>query len=174
MRRSIVAAAAACALIVNQAWAGAACERPVDFAALRTAALQQEMMVAALACHAVADYNDFVLSHRAALQESDKALMAFFESANPRSGFDDYNLYKTELANSASMRSIKDGGFCDHARGDFQAAAGRTLEQALAVLPVDTGSVRCPLLEAAATVARQKMASEPAKSDWTVADNARE
>lgn len=129
-------------------------------------------MVAALTCHEIRAYNEFVVSHQAALQASDRALMAFFQASNPRGGFDDYNLYKTELANGASMRSIKDGGFCAHVAGDFRAAAGRTLEQTLAVLSIDTGSVQCPLLEAAAAVARQKSASDAADASWPVAANA--
>ena len=69
MRKSV---AAALALIMPyQALAGAACERPQDAMAIHTAALQQEMMVAALICHQVAAYNEFVVSHQSALQESD-------------------------------------------------------------------------------------------------------
>lgn len=127
------------------ALAAPVCERAEDSAALRTAALQQEMMVAAFMCHDVAAYNDFVLSHRAALQDSDRNLMAFFQRANPQSGFDAYNLYKTELANTSSLRSLRDRYFCYRVKADFQAAKGRSLDQLWDVLPypVDTGSVRC-------------------------------
>jgi hypothetical protein len=151
MRKSIAVLSAAFAFICTQAWAQPVCERPADAAALRTAALQQEMMVAALLCKASGAYNEFVLSHRAALQESDRTLMAFFVTANPRGGFDDYNLYKTELANNASLRSLHDTLFCTRVAANFEAAAGRPLEQVLTSLPspVGTGNIACREIVAA-------------------------
>ncbi len=145
MRKSIAVLAAALALMGTGAWAAPVCERPADAAALRTAALQQEMMVAGLLCKAAGAYNDFVLSHRAALLESDRALMAFFVTANPRRGSDDYNLYKTELANNASLRALRDMLFCARVAANFEAAAGRPLEQVLTSLPspVGTGNITC-------------------------------
>jgi len=145
MRKSIAVLTAALALMCTGTWAAPVCERPADAAALRTAALQQEMMVAALLCKASGAYNDFVLSHRAALQDSDRTLMAFFVTANPRSGFDDYNLYKTELANNASLRALRDMLFCARVAANFEAATGRPLEQVLTSLPspVGTGNVAC-------------------------------
>ena len=74
MRKALVAAATVLAQV--PAWASPACERPEDAAAIHTAALQQELMVAAFLCHDIPAYNDFVLSHRSALQDSDRALMA--------------------------------------------------------------------------------------------------
>jgi hypothetical protein len=140
-----LAALAAGAALVHSA-AAASCERPEDAAALRTAALQQEMMVAAFLCNDVAAYNEFVLSHRPALQESDRNLMAVFERAGPETAFDAYNLYKTELANASSLRRARDPYFCARADANFRAASGRTLEETLAQIPypVETGSVRCP------------------------------
>jgi hypothetical protein len=156
MRKGIGAAAVALALMIDQTGAAAVCERAGDAMALKTAALQQEMMVAALVCRDVAAYNDFVLSHRAALQQSDAALLAFFVTANPRRGDADYNLYKTELANAASLRSMHDGAFCQEVRANFEASHGQPLEHALAVLPypVDTGPVRCPEMSQAPDMAR--------------------
>ncbi len=151
MRKSVVAMAAALALVVDQAGAAAVCDRPADAMALETAALQQELMVAALVCKSVAAYNDFVTSHQGALRASDKVLLHFFTTANPRRGDDDYNLYKTDLANAASLRSMHDSAFCQHARTNFSAAEGRPLQQVLAVLPypVATGPYHCRLMEAA-------------------------
>jgi hypothetical protein len=135
----------ALALLRGDAWAAPSCDRPQDAMALQTAALQQEMMVAALMCRKVSAYNNFVLSHQAALQEADRTLMAFFQGLNAQTGFDDYNFYKTELANTSSLRSVRDPWFCQRNKANFDAAAGRSLEQTLSVLPypVDTGSVRC-------------------------------
>ena len=135
-------------LLGANALAAPYCTRPQDAMAVLTAAVQQEMMVAAFMCHDVAAYNHFVLSHRPELQDSDKALMDFFTQASAQTGFDDYNLFKTELANASSLRSVSDRQFCRRANSDFEVALGRdeSLAQVLSELPysVETGSVRCP------------------------------
>jgi len=142
-------AALVCPLLVGNALAAPYCTRPQDAMAVQTAAVQQEMMVAALMCHDVAAYNHFVLSHRPELQDSDKALMDFFTQGNAQTGFDDYNLFKTELANASSLRSVSDRQFCRRANADFEVALGRdeSLAQLLSELPysVETGSIRCPM-----------------------------
>ena len=115
--------------------------------AVRVAALQQEMMVAAFMCHDIAAYNRFVLSHQHELQESDKALMDFFLQQNTQTAFGDYNLFKTELANVSSFRSVSDPQFCPRINANFGATLGRKepLAQLLSELPypVETGSVSC-------------------------------
>lgn len=135
--------AIALSLVYGNAWAS--CDRPQDAMAVQTAALQQEMMVAALMCRDVSAYNNFVISHQAALQDSDRALMSFFQQVSPQTAFDDYNFYKTELANTSSLRSVRDPQFCYRAKANFAVAAGRPLEQVLSIVPypVDTGSARC-------------------------------
>jgi hypothetical protein len=136
-------------LLAGNALAAPYCTRPQDAMAVRTAAVQQEMMVAAFMCHDVAAYNRFVLSRRPELQESDKALMDFFTQQSAQTGFDDYNLFKTELANASSLRSVSDRQFCRRANANFEVAlgGGESLAQLLSELPysVDTGSVRCPM-----------------------------
>jgi hypothetical protein len=151
MRKALVAAVLVMAQV--PAWASPVCERPEEAAALHTAALQQELMVAAFLCHDIAAYNDFVLSHQAALQESDRALMAYFERQSPVAAFDAYNLYKTELANASSLRRAQDRRFCTRADANFRAAVGRPLAQLLGQVPypVDTGSVRCAWTTTVAT-----------------------
>lgn len=143
--RKLIAATVALALTAGEVEA-AVCAAPDDVVAIHTAALQQEMMVAAFMCRDVAAYNNFVLSHQAALQDADRFLMAFFERTSPQNAFDSYNLYKTELANAASLASVRDGRFCQHVNADFAAATGRPLDQVLAAVPfpADTGSVFCP------------------------------
>jgi len=152
MGKRIAVLSAALVLVCTQSWAAPVCDRATDASALRTAALQQEMMVGALVCKAAGAYNGFVRSHQSALQASDRVLMAFFISANPRRGFDDYNLFKTELANNASLRAIHDMAFCARVAANFAAAAGRPLEQVLTSLPnpVGTGNVACRETAAAA------------------------
>lgn len=145
MRKRFAVLSAVLALLTTPASAQPVCARLADAMALRTAALQQEMMVGALLCKASGAYNDFVLTHRAALQASDHTLMAFFVTANPRGGFDAYNLYKTELANNASLRALHDTQFCARVAANFEAASGRPLAQVLTSLPspVGTGTVAC-------------------------------
>lgn len=145
MRKAVVSAPVVLALIASEA-AAASCEQPQDVVAIHTAALQQDMMVAAFMCRDVDAYNAFVFSHQGALQDSDRALMAFFERTAPGRAFDAYNLFKTDLANASSLRSTRDPWFCARADANYRAAAGRTLEQLLAQTPypVATGAVDCP------------------------------
>lgn len=123
------------------------CARPQDVLPIRVAALQQDMMVAAYVCRDVAAYNLFVTTHQAELQDLDKSLMGFFQETDAQAGFNDYNLFKTELANAASLQSINDSQFCRRANADFRVALGHstTLAQLVPQMPypVDTGSVRC-------------------------------
>ena len=124
------------------------CTQPQDAVAVRAAAVQQEMMVAAFMCRDVASYNRFVISHQIELQQTDKILMDFFVQNDAQTGFDDYNLFKTELANASSLRSVRDPQFCRRVNANFAAALGRSesLARVLLELPysVETGSVRCP------------------------------
>jgi hypothetical protein len=92
------------------------CATQSDASALRVAALQQELMVAAFTCRDVSRYNNFVRAHQPELIASDDALKAFFVK---RSGEAAYHTYKTELANSASLRSLRDDGFCGRAERTF-------------------------------------------------------
>lgn len=140
-------AAFALFLLTGSGWAAPYCGRPQDTMAVQVAALQQELMVAALMCHDVAAYNRFVLSHQNELQDSDKALMDFFAQQNAQTGFGDYNLFKTELANVSSYRSVSDPQFCRRNNANFGSLLGRelTLAQVLAELPypVETSSMSC-------------------------------
>ncbi len=124
------AAAFGLSLLAGAAWASESCARPQDVAALQTAALQQQLMVAALTCHDVSAYNRFVISHRGELQKSDKALMSFFVRQDAHRGADDYNAYKTWLANDSSLRSLRDPQFCRGAKVTFGAAFERKMSLA--------------------------------------------
>jgi hypothetical protein len=134
-------------LLAGNAWAAGSCVRPQDVTALRTAALQQQLMVAALTCHDVAAYNRFVISHQGALQVSDKALMDFFLRQNAQTGADDYNAYKTWLANTASLRSLRDPQFCRSANIAFNVALDPNTPLTELVSerpsPVETAYARC-------------------------------
>ena len=130
--------------------AAAECVTASDRAALRTAAMQQELMVAALKCHGVNEYNRFVLSHQPELINSDRALEAFFQRGDKARGTATYNKYKTELANDASLRSSQDpDGFCNSAAHAFDIAL-QPLSLSEIVTNIDLGSERvtenCPVL----------------------------
>jgi hypothetical protein len=100
-------------------------------AALKTAAVQQELMVAGFTCNADAQYNRFVLANRPALQASDAALMTYFRERDGNEA--GYDSYKTKLANLSASRSAADGPrYCQAIARDFAAAEGRTLQDFIA------------------------------------------
>jgi hypothetical protein len=89
--------------------------------ALKAAAVQQQLMVAALTCHAVPRYNAFVLGYRRQLLASDNTLKAFFVR---HGSVADYHAYKTRLANNSSLTSIGDvQSYCRDAFAAFDVAA---------------------------------------------------
>jgi hypothetical protein len=121
--KSAVLAAAMCAVTTNAWAAGAQCARPQELQAIKTAAVQQELMVAALSCDAVPRYNQFVTAFQSDLQASDRALQAFFRRLNARTGTADYHAFKTRMANASSRKSIAHiTNFCDGANAMFVTA----------------------------------------------------
>jgi len=136
----------------GQALAAASPSRCVgsdDVYALRAAAVQQRLMVAAFSCHAVDAYNKFVLAYRKDLQASDLALQQFFRRLNGQTGTADYHSFKTRLANAASMQSIKDEGYCVNAEATFADALdarNKSLRVFLADKPAEaeSGYAACP------------------------------
>lgn len=130
----------------NLAVAGS-CASPAEMTALRVAALRQQLMVAALSCHRADSFNQFVISNRVALDDSDHALMGFFVRQSAQNGADGYNAYKTRLANDSSLRSLNDPQFCSSAEFAFDLALNRNLSLAELVsqqaLPIETGFAGC-------------------------------
>jgi len=108
------------------AQASVICATPQEMKVLQSAALQQQLMVAALTCHKSEDYNRFVTSFRGQLIKSDNELKTFF-AGRPRG--EDYNAYKTRVANAASLRSLRDERFCESAQKVFDLAMGRGEER---------------------------------------------
>ena len=101
----------------------AGCARPEDMTALKAAAVQQRLMVAALSCDAAQLYNNFVTAYQKELQVSDRALQNFFRRLNGKTGTEDYHAFKTRLANSSSMQSIGDiTAYCSSAKEVFAVA----------------------------------------------------
>ena len=146
MRRSI--AFVATGLLLSNPLAASECASPSDQAALKTAAVQQQLMVAALSCHDVYEYNRFVLGHQSELINSDNALKAYFQKGDKQHGTATYNKYKTELANAASLRSSREpDSFCDAAARAFDAAlhpASLATVIASADLIADAPGASCP------------------------------
>ena len=104
---------------------------PDSAGALKTAAVQQELMVAGLTCNATPQYNRFVLDNRAALQKSDAALMRYFRARDGNEA--GYDSYKTKLANLSASRSASEGArYCRDMARDFDAAKGLSLNDFIA------------------------------------------
>src|SRR4051794_16286130 len=96
------------------------CAGSDDVFALRAAAVQQRLMVAAFSCQAVDRYNRFVIAYRKDLQASDLALQRFFRRLNGQTGTADSHSFKTRLANTSSVQSIGDvQGYCANAEATF-------------------------------------------------------
>jgi hypothetical protein len=112
----------ALAAMTAQASAADLCN-PASAAALKTAAIQQELMVAGFTCGAGDIYNRFVLAHRSELQKSDADLMAYFRGRDhgKEAGYD---TYKTKAANLAALSSATQGArYCDSTARAFAAAS---------------------------------------------------
>ena len=99
------------------------CTTPDELAALRTAAVQQELMVAGLTCHAIDAYNRFVIAYRPELQKSDADLKAYFVRRDGARGEAEYDTFKTKLANLSSLSDIANSsGYCASTRAAFDMA----------------------------------------------------
>ena len=115
-------AAIALLALANPALA-AGCANPVEAAALKTAVIQQELMVAALQCHETSAYNRFVMTYRGELQSSDAALKAFFVRRGGEHGEAGYDSFKTKAANLSALEQARHAGaFCADAHALFAAA----------------------------------------------------
>jgi len=143
MRQSVKSGAAALILVCmsGNVWAATAsaagCARPEDMNAVRAAAVQQRLMVAALSCDAAQLYNNFVTAYQKELQNSDRALQNFFRRLNGNGGTAQYHAFKTRLANNSSMQSIGDiTAYCASAKEIF-AVALNSAKSTLAVFLSD-------------------------------------
>ncbi len=125
----VAAASLAVSAMAGQAWAEGVCAGAKDLSAMQVASVQQQLMVAALACETddVTLYNSFVATYQKELITSDEALQSWFLRRAPSSGTEDYHAFKTKMANRYSARSAADrAAFCKSAEGLFhQALAGR-------------------------------------------------
>ena len=123
--RTAVIGLALCATTVNVR-AAELCALFDDLATLQTAAVQQLLMVSALACNEVASYNGFVVAHQSELQKSDRDLQNFFARLKTQTGSDDYNAFKTRIANTYSLLSAQDKDqYCALTRAALQRSQDR-------------------------------------------------
>lgn len=134
MRRWKSAALVSLGLLSAAAAQAAPCTNPAEWAALRSAAVQQELMVAGLTCQATASYNRFVIAYRGELQASDADLKAYFIKRNGAArGEAAYDTFKTKLANLSSLSEISNtSGFCAAMRDAFNQVGRDSLAQFVA------------------------------------------
>lgn len=118
--RYATAALIALAAMTGELAAAPSCATQADMAAFRTAAVQQQLMVAALTCHDTDAYNRFVIAYRPELQKSDADLKAYFVRRGSEAAYD---TFKTKLANLSSLSDIANGqAYCANASAAFDLA----------------------------------------------------
>lgn len=102
------------------------CAKPDEVSAIQAAAIQQELMVAALTCNQIENFNAFQTGYSRDLRSSDGTLQRMFQRLyGSRQGQSEYHAFKTRLANNSSIRSIHGNPeFCREARQVFAAALG--------------------------------------------------
>src|SRR4051812_48382779 len=165
-------AAAIAALIgsTGSLMAAPICATQDDMAAFRTAAVQQELMVAALTCQGTDNYNRFVIAYRPELQKSDATLKAFFIR---QGNVAEYETLKTKPANLSSLSSIAKGaGYCRNANAAFdmalnnrQSLASFVADQRLMIaLPQRTQCDAAPVMAMAAPDAAPPVRTARAQS----------
>ena len=142
MKTMVKTAGSALALfaMAGQCLAAGLCAKPGEALALKTAAMQQELMVAALYCNDVGLYNRFVVSYQHELQDEDAALLGYFQHGH--GGSSAYHAYKTGLANDFSLTGLHGmQSFCSAANASFDAALNPEGARSLAMF-ISTQSVR--------------------------------
>ena len=123
--------------LIGSAWA-AGCASPEEASALKTAVLQQELMVAALQCHESGAYNRFVNTYRPELQSSDATLKTFFVRRGGEHGEAGYDTFKTKAANLSALEQARNGGaFCADAHVLFDLPIEERYNAAIKLLGID-------------------------------------
>ncbi|HUO92262.1 MAG TPA: hypothetical protein VMU22_05030 [Rhizomicrobium sp.] len=99
------------------------CASSDEVTAIQAAAIQQQLMVAALTCNQVEHFNAFQVSYGKELRRSDASLERMFRRLYAGRGEAEYHAFKTRLANDSSIRSIHDNqNYCRDASMVFDAA----------------------------------------------------
>jgi hypothetical protein len=99
------------------------CASSDEVTAIQAAAIQQQLMVAALTCNQIEHFNAFQTSYNKELRRSDASLQRMFHRLYAGRGEAEYHAFKTRLANDSSIRSIHDNqNYCRSADMVFSAA----------------------------------------------------
>ncbi len=124
MRKRAGVGAVALAVITATGAIGAPrCANSDEVSAIQAAAIQQQLMVAALTCNQIDHFNAFQTSYSKELRRSDASLQHMFRRLYAGHGDAEYHAFKTRLANDSSIRSIHDNqGYCHDAGMVFDAA----------------------------------------------------
>ena len=95
----------------------AKCAKTEEISAIQAAAVQQQLMVAALTCNEISRFNSFQTSFGPELRKFDATLNRMFRRLyGVRQGEAEYHAFKTRLANDSSIRSIHDNvNYCREA-----------------------------------------------------------
>jgi hypothetical protein len=110
-------------MFAGEALAAPRCAKDNEVTAIQASAIQQQLMVAALTCHAIDNFNAFQRGFATELRRSDGDLLKMFKRFYGRAGEKEYHAFKTRLANDSSMRSIHDNqGYCSAAQTVFASA----------------------------------------------------
>jgi hypothetical protein len=105
----------------NPALAAGSCATSADIAALKTAVINQELMVAAFQCHKASAYNRFITTYKSELRSSDAVLKAYF--VRSKHGEAGYDTFKTKAANLSALEQARNSAaFCADAHALFTAA----------------------------------------------------
>ncbi len=96
------------------------CARHTEVTAFSVAALQSNLMVAALSCRADEKYNAFITRYRPALLQQAKAAENYFSRNDKRRWQQTRDEYVSQLANAQSQRAMVLGSqFCERTLGEF-------------------------------------------------------
>jgi len=100
------------------------CAKPDELSAIQAASIQQQLMVAALTCDQITNFNAFQTSFGPELRTSDAKLEHMFKRLfGGGQGEAQYHAFKTRLANDSSIRSIRDNQAYCHTTSMVFAAA---------------------------------------------------
>lgn len=153
-RTKVIAGVLASVAMTTQAFAGGICSRAEETAGVKAEILQQQLMVAAYSCHLEGQYNAFVVNYRPDLIAADGAAQSLFQRASAK-GADEYQTFKTQIANDFSMDYQNQDDYCDNAQSMFEQAAehrGQSLNDLMEALSFDgaTPFEQCSVRQASA------------------------
>ena len=99
-------AVAMVAATANVAVAAPKCANSDEVTAIQAAAIQQQLMVAALTCNQIDHFNAFQTTYSKELRRSDASLAHMFHRLYGGHGESEYHAFKTRLANDSSMNRM--------------------------------------------------------------------